>query len=90
MSPWHPRKKVVFCQLTVLVWTKPHCLAHKVCDSLMEEDEGEEAHATEGESLSNRPSSSRARKTSDPSALNEVVECTALPPCGVDGEADDI
>ena len=56
----------------------------------MEEDEGEEAHATEGESLSNRPSSSRARKTSDPSALDEVVECTALPPCGVDGEADDI
>ena len=58
-------------------------------DSSMGKGDDATAHEAEGESLSNRPSSSQVMKASDSLAPECEEECTALPPCGEDINDDD-
>ena len=69
--------------------TLPSSPSRAGSDSPMDEDEDAIAHEVEGESLSNRPSSSQVRKAADSLASEGEEECTALPPCGVDINDDD-
>ena len=69
--------------------TVPSSLGADDCDSQMCSGEGAAVNETEGERLSDRPSSPATPRVPGSPATVQDDECTALPPSGVDNNADD-
>ena len=85
MSPWHSGEAseiVSVSSATPEETTLPSSPSCADCDSSMGKGDDATANEADGESLSNRPSSSHVLKTSESPAPECEDECTALPPCG--------